>query len=187
MAQSACFMLAPTGVDPARRYRGEDGSSHESSCSGRDRMVRNGEISARNSARGSERVPRSEKGPAGTRCPDWPCECRGDWIRTSDLLNPIQKVAGRKIARASRFTAYRSHTSHILRSGAHKIHGFRGVSCSFLQSETPVLCAAVGFPTDRFDGSVEGTDAPSKATQPRTAPERLNGSDAMSAQSGKMA
>ena len=49
-------------------------------------------------------------------------QCRGDWIRTSDLLNPIQAVAGRKIARASPFAAYRPHTSHILQSGTHKIH-----------------------------------------------------------------
>src|SRR5262249_17010638 len=34
---------------------------------------------------------------------------RGDWIRTNDLLNPIQAVAGWKVARASRFTAYKSH------------------------------------------------------------------------------
>jgi hypothetical protein len=40
--------------------------------------------------RGLERVHKMRKKPAGTCCPDWPCECRGDWIRTSDLLNPIQ-------------------------------------------------------------------------------------------------
>jgi hypothetical protein len=57
---------------------------------------------------------------------------RGDWFQTTDRLNPIQAVAGRKVARASRFTAYRSHTSHILRFGPHKIHRFQGVSCSFL-------------------------------------------------------
>jgi integrase len=57
---------------------------------------------------------------------------RGDWIRTSDLLNPILDVAGRKLARASRFTAYKSHTSHILRSGTHRGHKSQGVSCSFL-------------------------------------------------------
>ena len=59
-------------------------------------------------------------------------DSRGDWIRTSDLLNPIQEVAGPKTARASRFTAYKSYTSHILREKTHKIHGFQGVSCSFL-------------------------------------------------------
>ena len=63
-----------------------------------------------------------------------PLQCRGDWIRTSDLLNPIQELAGRKIARASRFTAYSSHTSHTLRSGTHRIHEFQGVSCSFLHN-----------------------------------------------------
>src|SRR5215470_14055381 len=41
---------------------------------------------------GSERVPKLRTRPVGTCCPDWPCECRGDWIRTSDLLNPIQEV-----------------------------------------------------------------------------------------------
>ena len=41
---------------------------------------------------GSERAPKIRKRPVGTCCPDWPCECRGDWIRTSDLLNPIQEV-----------------------------------------------------------------------------------------------
>src|SRR5262249_48852356 len=39
---------------------------------------------------GSEGVLKMQKRPVGTGCPDWPCECRGDWIRTSDLLNPIQ-------------------------------------------------------------------------------------------------
>jgi hypothetical protein len=57
---------------------------------------------------------------------------RGDWIRTSDLPNPIQAAAGRNVARASRFTAYKSHASHIVRFGTHRIHRLAGVSCSFL-------------------------------------------------------
>jgi len=60
------------------------------------------------------------------------CKYRGERIRTSDLLNPIQAVAGRKVAKASRFTAYKSYTSHILHSRTHKIHRSAGVSCSFL-------------------------------------------------------
>jgi hypothetical protein len=59
---------------------------------------------------------------------------RGDRIRTCDLLNPIQGVTGPNIARASRFTAYESHASHILHSGPYKIHRFQGISCSFLHS-----------------------------------------------------
>src|SRR5262245_39548801 len=52
--------------------------------------------------------------------------------RLERAVNPIQGVAGRQVTRASRFTAYRSHTSYILRSGAHKIHVFQefpAVSC----------------------------------------------------------
>src|SRR6516165_4438448 len=56
-------------------------------------MVQGSRISALNSARWSERVPRWKRRPAATGCCDWPCECRGDWIRTSDLLNPIQGVS----------------------------------------------------------------------------------------------
>ena len=50
-------------------------------------------------------VSSEKRRPARTWNPGGPCACRGDWIRTSDLLNPIQAVAGPKIARASRFTA----------------------------------------------------------------------------------
>jgi hypothetical protein len=57
---------------------------------------------------------------------------RGDWIRTSDLLNSIQELAGRKIARASRFTEYRSHNSRMLRGGSHNLHDVQGVSCTFV-------------------------------------------------------
>src|SRR5262249_35481704 len=31
-----------------------------------------------------------------TSCAGEPCECRGDWIRTSDLLNPIQRGEAKK-------------------------------------------------------------------------------------------
>jgi hypothetical protein len=41
---------------------------------------------------------------------------RDDWIRISDLLNPIQAVAVGKVARAGGFSAYASHTSYILRA-----------------------------------------------------------------------
>jgi integrase len=51
--------------------------------------------------------------------------CRGDWIRTSDLLNPIQAAPAGKVARTDHFSTYESHTSHILRSRPHKIHRFR--------------------------------------------------------------
>jgi hypothetical protein len=65
-------------------YRGEDGSSHESGCRARARIVENGEISAHNS---SQRVGTSPKrGKKARRA----LRCRGDWIRTSDLLNPIE-------------------------------------------------------------------------------------------------
>jgi hypothetical protein len=39
------------------------------------------------------------------------------------------RLAGRKIARASRFAAHTSHTSHILRSSSHRTHEFQAVSC----------------------------------------------------------
>jgi hypothetical protein len=57
-------------------------------------------------------------------------------ITTDDSLNPIQDVAVRKVARASRFTAYKSHTFHTLGSGPHQVHIFQGVSCSFLHGQT---------------------------------------------------
>ena len=49
-------------------------------------------------------------------------------------LDPIQGVASPKTARASRFTAYESHASHILHGRTHKFHVFQGISCSFLQA-----------------------------------------------------
>src|SRR5262249_856305 len=54
------------------------------------RMARDGRISARNSALWSECLPTAKKRPVGTLCPNWPFVCRGDWIRTSGPLNPIQ-------------------------------------------------------------------------------------------------
>src|SRR5262249_46661311 len=86
------------------------------------RIVRNGQISARNSAPGSERAPKMRKRPVGTCCPDLPCECRGDWIRTSDLLNPIHGVVAGKVAKAGDFSTYKSHTSHIVHPCAHIFH-----------------------------------------------------------------
>jgi hypothetical protein len=76
---NARLLLAPTrGVNQA----GREGYP----------MVQGGRISALNSARWSERVPRWKRRPAATGCCDWHSECRGDWIRTSDLLNPIKTV-----------------------------------------------------------------------------------------------
>jgi integrase len=51
--------------------------------------------------------------------------CRGDWIRTSDLLNPIQAVLAAKGARTGYFSTYESHTSHILHAGPHIFHRTR--------------------------------------------------------------
>ena len=59
-------------------------------------------------------------------------KCRGDWIRTSDLLNPIQAVLAGKIARTDGFSTYKSHTSHIIRSGTHIFHKTCRVSYLFL-------------------------------------------------------
>jgi hypothetical protein len=60
---------------------------------------------------------------------------RGDWIRTSELLNPIQEVLARKIARAGRFSTYESHTSHIIHVEPHIFHRTRRVSYHFLPAE----------------------------------------------------
>jgi hypothetical protein len=40
--------------------------------------------------------------------------CRGDWIRTSDLLNPIQQVLAPKDAKTGRISTYSSHIFHTL-------------------------------------------------------------------------
>ena len=135
MARSSCLRLAPTRSGSRSAALREDGRSHESSWRGRvsDSQGRVKSLPA-TLPLGSQRVPRARKRPVGTCCPDWPCECRGDWIRTSDLLNPIQVVAGGNIARISHFTAYKSHASHILPFGPHIFHRFQGVSCSFLHS-----------------------------------------------------
>ena len=42
--------------------------------------------------------------------------CRGDWFRTSDLLNPISEALARKDAKTSCFSAYKSHVFHILQA-----------------------------------------------------------------------
>jgi hypothetical protein len=41
-------------------------------------------------------------------------KCRGDSIRTSELLNPIQAAVAGKIARTDGFSTYKSHTFHNL-------------------------------------------------------------------------
>src|SRR5581483_1185941 len=82
LCRTAVRMGAATNQAPEEEYR----------------VVRNGRISARNSAPRSERVPKMRKRPVGTCCPDWPCECWGDWIRTSDLLNSIQEASRVNIA-----------------------------------------------------------------------------------------
>lgn len=71
-------------------------------------------------------------------------------VTRSARLNRIQAAAGRKIARASRFTANRSHASPSLRVRPHQIHRFQGASCSFLHREIPVLYAALWFVPGRF-------------------------------------
>ena len=55
-------------------------------------------------------------------------QSRGERIRTSDLLNPIQAVHVEKIAKIAAETTYRFHTSHILRFGTHNFHRSRPVS-----------------------------------------------------------
>src|SRR5262249_36841553 len=101
---NARLLLAPTrGVNQA----GREGYP----------MVRGGRISALNSARWSERVPRWKRRPAATGCCDWPSECRGDWIRTSDLLNPIlgdKAGSSRRMSQMQAFWRLTDSTLHTL-------------------------------------------------------------------------
>src|SRR4029077_5789760 len=69
------------------------------------------------------------------------CICSARF-RIDDRLNPILEVPDLLYARASHFTAYEPHTSHILRSGTHIFHRSRRVSCSFLQES----CRRASFP-----------------------------------------
>jgi hypothetical protein len=129
-----CVLDARTNSEwiPLGRTAGGMGAATNQAAKEGYRVVRNSRISARNSAPGVGTSPQDAKKVSRNLLSRLALQCRGDWIRTSDLLNPIQQVAGRKIARASRFTAYKSHTSYILRGGPHRIHRFQGVSCSFL-------------------------------------------------------
>ena len=119
-----CVLDARTNSEwiPLGRTAGRMGAATNQAAEEGNRVVRNGRISDRNSAPGVGTGPQGAKKASRNLLSRLALQCRGDWIRTSDLLNPIQKVAGRKIARARRFTAYRSHTSHILQSGTHKFH-----------------------------------------------------------------
>ena len=56
------------------------------------RAVRNDRISARNSAPGVGTSPQDAKKASRNLLSRLALQCRGDWIRTSDLLNPIQEV-----------------------------------------------------------------------------------------------
>src|SRR5262249_442392 len=87
-----CVLDARTNSEwiPLGRTAGRMGGATNHAAEEGYRVARNGRISARNSAPGVGTSSQDEKRPVGTCCPDWPCECRGDWIRTSDLLNPIQ-------------------------------------------------------------------------------------------------
>ena len=77
---------------PLSRTAGRMGAATNHAAEAGYRVVRNGRISARNSAPGVGMSPKMEKKASR----DWllrlALQCRGDWIRTSDLLNPIQEV-----------------------------------------------------------------------------------------------
>jgi hypothetical protein len=57
---------------------------------------------------------------------------RGDWIRTSDLLNPIQGAAAGVDARTSRFSPYEAHAFYILGIASHIFQPFSAASCTLL-------------------------------------------------------
>jgi integrase len=63
--------------------------------------------------------------------------CRGDWIRTSDLLNPIQGAAAGVDARTSRFSPYGAHAFYILGIGSHIFQPFLPASCTLLHGWNP--------------------------------------------------
>src|SRR5262249_28305228 len=90
MAHSAGLMLAPT------RGRSRSAVRHRGLEQPRIKVPRQGigcygavESLPATLPVGSECVLTANKRPVGTLCPNWPFVCRGDWIRTSDLLNPI--------------------------------------------------------------------------------------------------
>jgi hypothetical protein len=61
--------------------------------------------------------PKMERRPAATVCCDWPSECRGDWIRTSDLLNPIlwaKAALSRRMSQMQAFWRLTDSTLHTV-------------------------------------------------------------------------
>jgi hypothetical protein len=78
-------------LDRARRYAGRPVAVANQATQEGYRLVRGGRISALNSARGRNRLVDRKK--ASRNCLSrLALQCRGDWIRTSDLLNPIQEA-----------------------------------------------------------------------------------------------
>ena len=91
----------PKGVLDARtnserislcRTAGRMGAATNQAAEEGIRVVRNGRISDRNSAPGVGTSPQDAKKASRNLLSRLALQCRGDWIRTSDLLNPIQEV-----------------------------------------------------------------------------------------------
>jgi hypothetical protein len=82
-------------VDPARSYGWQEGAATNQAAEEEYRVVRNGRVSARNSAPGVGTSPQDTKKARRNFLLRRALQCRGDWIRTSDLLNPIQEAIQR--------------------------------------------------------------------------------------------
>jgi hypothetical protein len=93
-------IYGPKGVHDARtnseriplgRIAGRIGAATNQAAEEGFRVVRNGRMSACNSAPGVGTSPQDGKKASRNLLSRLALQCRGDWIRTSDLLNPIQE------------------------------------------------------------------------------------------------
>ena len=106
-----CVLDARTNSEwiPLGRTAGRMGAATNQAAEEGYRLVRNGRISARNSAPGVGTSPQGAKKASRKLFSRLALQCRGDWIRTSDLLNPIQeawRAKCRKNAALSRLSTF---------------------------------------------------------------------------------
>jgi hypothetical protein len=135
MAQGACLMLAQTrrGSRSAVLLGGREQPRNQAAEEGY-RVVRNGRISARNSAPGVGTSPQDAKKARRNLLSRRALRCRGDWIRTSDLLNPIQRGEAKKGQSSRGFQGIGGPMLPTVYAQSHR----------FLQFLLPLLPAAPG-------------------------------------------
>ena len=111
-----CALDARTNSEwiPLGRAAGRRGAATNQAAQEGYRVVRNGRISARNSAPGVGTSPQDVKKASRNLLSRLALQCRGDWIRTSDLLNPIRGGESKKSRFSEVFADRRFYPLQVL-------------------------------------------------------------------------